>query len=473
MSIARTRLGRLFWVFFEKFGLVGLSIISFFIFANNLTPVELGLGILLLSAVEFSSMFLIAIVDSSIIRLKHITIENDGTAFWLLLIFSFVLATLIYGAYFLYFEETAILIAGLVAVLLLPLQAMSRIHIIHLRRKKAFKQLANRTIFGKLAGMILGIYLAVNGYGEMALVVQATAMAAISTLLLFISERRRFPFVIDFKWALEQLKIGLPASFKVLNTNLYSKGTVFILEGTLGTQAVGFYNFAHRLVELPRSAILTALMSYAHPVFSGKKHNGDNLDDFFLTSTKISMMVVMPMFVGMGLLAEPLIEFLFKDKWLPSVPILMGISILVSLNLIFLFLPSLLLASEKNKLGLKGQILSTIIALLALVPLLNYFGLIGAVYALAIHTMIIMPSNFYAMSKVTSDTKMKFFKILFKAVLSCSVMSAAVTFSNHLLELSGIVNLIALTAIGALSYAGSYITLNRNLISEIKIFMSK
>ena len=473
MSVARTRLGRLFWVFFEKFSLVSLSIISFFIFANYLSPVELGLGILLLSAVEFSSMFLIAIVDSSIIRLKHITIENDGTAFWLLVIFSFILATLIYGAYFLYFEETTILLAGFVAVLLLPLQAMSRIHIIHLRRKKAFKQLANRTIFGKLAGMVTGIYLAVTGFGEMALVVQATVMAASSTLLLFIAERRQFPFIIDYKWALEQLKIGLPASFKVLNTNLYSKGTVFILEGTLGTQAVGFYNFAHRLVELPRSAILTAIMSYAHPVFSGKKHRGDNLNNFFLTSTKISMMVIMPMFVGLGLLSEPLIELLFKDKWLPAVPILTGISLLVSLNLMFLFLPSLLLANERNKLGLKGQILSTIIALVALIPLLNYFGLIGAVYALAIHTMMIMPVNFYAMSKVTSNTKMTFFAILFKTAISCSVMATAIVFTKYWLELSGIINLLALTTIAVITYLGSYIALHRNVVSEIKSFISK
>jgi O-antigen/teichoic acid export membrane protein len=452
MSIIRTRLGRLFWIFFEKFGLIGLSIISFFIFANYLTPVQLGLGILLLSAVEFSSVFLIAIVDSSIIRLKSITQENDGTVFWLLFISSSALAALIYGMYYLYFDDGSILLAGLIATLLLPLQAMSRIHIIHLRRNKSFKQLANRTILGKLAGMIVGVYLAIKGYGELAVVAHATIMSAVSTLLLLMSERRRLPLIIDFKWAKEQLVVGLPASLKVLNDDLYTKGTVFVIEGTLGTQALGFYNFANRLIALPRGAILTALMSYAHPVFSGKKNRGDNLTNFFISSTKISLMVVLPMFIGLALVAEPLVDLLFKDKWLPSGQILMGIAVLTSFHLTFLFLPSLLIANGENKLGLKGQIVSSIVALTSLIPLLTYFGLIGVIYALAIRIAIILPVNFYAMSKVAPAAKIEFLTICFKTLVPCLIMAAAMTIVDYSFSLDNIVNLLVQITVGAITW---------------------
>ncbi|MDU0355990.1 oligosaccharide flippase family protein [Paraglaciecola aquimarina] len=364
MSLLSKRLNRLFWVFFEKFGLIGLSIISFVVYAKYLTPSELGLGILLLSMIEFWAMFLIAIVDSSMIRLKEITKENDGTTFWLLLIVSSLIAAITFGGYYLYFDDDIALWAGLIAVVYLPIQTVTRVHIVHLRRQKSFKALANRTIFGKVCGMAVGICLAVSGMGAFAVVSQSAVMGLVSTIFLMYFERRPLPLIIDLKWAKEQFYVGLPASLKATNLNLFTKGTIFIIESFLGTAAVGFYNFANRLVELPRGAIVTALMGYAHPVFSDKNNRGESLESFFISSTKIALLFTMPMFVGLSLIAGPLISELFDDKWMPSIDILAGIAILTAFNMYFMFLPSVFVAKGQTKLGLKGQIGTSILALL-------------------------------------------------------------------------------------------------------------
>lgn len=473
MSLASSRLLKLFWVFFEKFGLISLSIVSFVVFATFLTPVELGLGILLLSVVELPAIFILAIADSSIIRLKHITKENDGTAFWLLLLISGALAILIFAACASYFDEPATILASFVAVLLLPLQAMSRVHIVHLRRRKAFKQLANRTILGKLVGMVVGIYLAINSYGELAIVAQATIMAGVSTTLLLILERRALPLKFEFKWARSQIKAGIPASLKVLTENLYSKGAVFVLEGASGTQAVGFYNFANRIVELPRTAITTALVSYSHPVFAHKNNTGEDTDSFFLMSTKFALMLVMPMFVGLAFIAEPIIGILFQEKWLPSISLLIGISLLASINCIFLFLPSLLIAHGKNKFGLKGQLFSTLVALLCLIPLLDNFGLLGVVYSLVIRTSLMLPVNFYALMKVAPKVYRSFLTICISTILPCIIMASILYSTAHILSVDSIITLIAQVVIGVIAYIISYLLFNRNVVSELKTFFSK
>lgn len=473
MSIVSSRLIKLFWVFFEKFGLIILSIVSFFIFATFLTPSELGLGILLLSVVELPAIFIIAIADSSIIRLKHITKENDGTAFWLLLVVSSVFAILIFTACYLYFEDPAALFASFIAVLLLPLQAMSRVHIVHLRRRKAFRELAKRTIIGKLIGMIVGVYLAIHNFGELAIVAQATVMGGVSTALLFMAERRALPFVFDFKWVRVQLCMGIPASLKILDENLFSKGTVFILEGMSGTQSVGFYNFANRLVELPKTAILNALINYAHPVFTDKKNDGQDTIGFFLMSTKLALMIVMPTFVGFVFVADPIVEFAFQDKWLPSIPLLVGLSLLTSVNLIFLFLPSLLLAHGKNQFGVKGHIFSTIVALLCLIPLLNNYGICGVVYAIAIRTLLILPVNLFALFKVAPTALKGFLTTCILTVIPCIVMAFALHFGSFNINAPGIINIMAQIVIGAFVYAISYRLFNKKVISEIRLFLSE
>ncbi|MDO6838786.1 oligosaccharide flippase family protein [Paraglaciecola chathamensis] len=474
MSVLSTRLNRLFWVFFEKFGLIGLSIISFLVYAKYLTPAELGLGILLMSMIEFWGMFLIAIVDSSMIRLKEITQENDGTTFWLLLIVSTLLAALTFGGYYLYFDDPVALWAGAIAVLYLPIQSVTRLHIVHLRRKKSFKKLANRTIFGKVCGMTVGIWLAMSGFGAFAVVSQSTVMAFVSTTFLLYFERRALPLIIDFKWAKEQFIVGFPASIKVTNLNLYTKGTIFVIESFLGTAAVGFYNFANRLVELPRAAIVTSLMGYAHPVFAAKRNRGESLETFYLLSTKIALLVIMPMFVGLALIAEPLILELFEEKWLPSVDILAGIAVLTAFNMYFMFLPSVLVAAGQTRHGLKGQIFSSILALSVLALTIDDLGLIAVLYALATRVATVIVVNFYAMSKVLVDIKNSFIKsCAFSTLASISMwittklVMQLITLNNNWLEMGVCVFVASLT------YCCTYFLLDRKIVSEIKTFFSK
>ncbi|MDP5030965.1 oligosaccharide flippase family protein [Paraglaciecola sp.] len=474
MSLLKTRLSRLFWVFFEKFGLIGLSIISFLVYAQYLTPTELGLGVLLLSLVEFFGMFFVAIIDSSVIRLKEITKENDGTTFWLLFIVSSLIAAVIFAGYYLYFDDVTALWAGLIAVVYLPAQSITRVHILHLRRQKSFKSLANRTLIGKICGMTVGIWLAVSGFGAFAVVSQATVMALVSSFILLYFERRPLPFIIDFKWAKEQFYVGFPGSLKMTNLNLFSKGTIFIIESFLGTAAVGFYNFANRLVELPRTAIITALMGYAHPVFSDKRNRGQALDGFFILSTKIALLFIMPMFVGLGLIAEPLLGALFDDKWLPSVDILIGIAVLTAFNMYFMFLPSVLVATGQNRLGLKGQVTISVIALAYLVLTINDQGLIAVIYALAIRVFGVIAVNFYAMNKVLSNIKMSFLKSCTYSTVSCVVMWFAVkagmqfvVTDNHWLTI------LFSIAIAGVSFSVSYFLLDRKISTQIKTFFSK
>jgi len=474
MSILKNRLSRLFWLFFEKFGLISLSIVSFLIYAKYLTPEELGLGVLLLSLIEFWGMFLIAIVDSSMIRLKNITKENDGTAFWLLLIVSTLLAAITFGGYYLYFDSSDALWAGLIAVMYLPIQSITRVHIVHLRRQKAFKALANRTLLGKVFGMTVGIWLAMNNFGAFAVVSQATVMAVISTLILLYFERRPLPFFIDFTWAKEQFYIGLPASLKATNSNLYSKGAVIIIETFLGTAAVGFYNFANRLIELPRAAILTSLMAYAHPVFSDRRNRGEELAPFFLLSTKIALLLVIPIFMGLSLIAEPLVAQFFGAKWSPSVPILIGIAALTAFNMYFMFLPSVLIATGQTRLGLKGQISSSILALIFLSLTISEIGLFAVIYALAIRVFVVILVNFYAMSKVLTNIKMPFIKNCAYGTVACLVMWGSVSLTGRFLIFDNHwFTIVSYCAVGAVSYASSYVLMDSGIVAEIKLFFSK
>tara|TARA_Y100000310_G_scaffold296856_1_gene329455 strand:+ start:13100 stop:14527 length:1428 start_codon:yes stop_codon:yes gene_type:complete len=474
MSLLKNRIINIFWVTAEKFGLVILSVISFFIYAKLLTPEQIGLGILLLAGVEFCSMFIIAAIESSLIKLKSVSEQQDGTVFWTVLILSFLLSTLIYGCYWLYFDDSSTRFIALLAVLALPFLLGGRVHIVHMRKQKQFKKLAHRTIVGKLVGMGSGITLAVYGAGSYAIVVQTLVMAITSLLLILAFERRILPLTFDKKFLVEMSKLGIPASLKMMNNNLFMKGLVIVIEVKLGTVAVGFYNFANRLIELPRSAILSTILSYANPVFSNRKNRGLELEDFYLKSTKIGLLVIFPFFIGLNLVCDTLVHLLFGDKWSDSIPLLKGLAIVTTFSLLFMALPSALIANGKTKLGLKGHIASSVIALVATIISIPYLGLMGVLLGAAVRAFIISIVNYVVMLKVLEITSRTWFSAIFPSMFSALIMWCAIEFTERNFDLG--VDFIALGVtifVAFFVYTVSIITLDRNIISEIKFFLSK
>ncbi|OFC69929.1 oligosaccharide flippase family protein [Alteromonas confluentis] len=472
MSVVKTRLSHLFWVFFERFGLVGLSIISFLLYAQYLTPEEMGLGILLLALVELCSAFTIAIVDNSIIRLREMTPEQDGTSFWSLVGFSTLLAVLIYTGYWFYFDDPRTRLIGLLAVTALPFQVSERLHIVHLRKQKKFKKLANRTLIGKLSGIFAGVSLAISGFGDFAIVMQTVTMAMVSATILLVIEKRQLPFTFDRRFVIEQLGVGVPSSIKVMNMTVFMKGIVLLIESALGTAFVGYYNFALRLVELPRTALLSALMGYANPVYASRNNAGKPLDVFFLQSTKFALLVIMPCFVGLSLVADPLIRLIFGEKWVNAITMLQGISAITAFNLFFMFLPSCLIAYGKTKLGLKGQILASIAGLLTVVFFINDIGLISVIYGLLLRTFVSFIVNLVVLQKIFVVSTKDFMNYCKLPIVGCTAMFAGVFLLNNYVDFTSLlIEIITEVAVGTLCYLISIFLLERRIIQEFSGFI--
>ncbi|MFD3316141.1 oligosaccharide flippase family protein [Alteromonas macleodii] len=474
MSLLKNRIINIFWVTAEKFGLVILSVISFFIYAKLLTPEQIGLGILLLAGVEFCSMFIIAAIESSLIKFKSVSEHQDGTVFWSVLFLSFFLSALIYSCYWLYFDDNSTKLIALLAVLALPFLLGGRVHIVHMRKQKQFKKLAHRTIVGKLVGMGAGIGLAVYGAGSYAIVVQTLVMAITSLVLIMAFERRYLPLTFDKNFLVEMSKLGIPASLKIMNNNLFMKGIVIVIEVKLGTVAVGFYNFANRLIELPRSAILSTILSYANPVFSDRKNRGLELEDFYIKSTKIGLLVIFPFFIGLNLVCDTLVHLLFGNKWSNSIPLLKGLAVVTTFSLLFMALPSALIANGKTKLGLKGHMASSVIALVATIISIPYFGLMGVLFGAATRTVIISIVNYVTMLKVLEVTFKNWFSAIFPSMFAAMIMWCVTEFTHSIFNLGDDFIALSITILVAfVVYVISVITLDREIVSEIKLFLSK
>lgn len=475
-SLLQQRLNRLMWLFLEKFGLILLSIVSFFAYTLLLTPSQLGLAVLLLAIAELFSFFFSSTIENSMIAMKEINQSDDGTVFWTGFISTSLLAAILWLVLSTYYFQEAEWLLLMVALLFMPLQSISRVHVIHMRREGKFKSLARRTLFGRFAGLIFGIYLAYQGYGAWAVVSQAIVMSFVSASLLMLSSWRPLPFTFDLHLIKSLSKTGIPAAIKSMSTNFVEKGLIFVLELYLGTTAVGFFNFAIRLVQLPRMAINNALMAYGHPVFSRKvsvvKGRDDSFSSFFLEATQLGIYLAAPLFIGFAVLGDNLVELIFPEHWMTAAPLIMPISLLAATSFCFTFLPSILVAKNETKKALLSEIATTILAILFVAFTADRLGLMSAVWALIFKSLIMIPVNVVVIAKVCSFDASRYLLKIGRPLIANIVLFGALAMCEQFQLAQNWLELILTTIFGGLIYLLSVFIVDAKIAQKLKGFLS-
>mgnify|MGYP003625238858 CR=1 FL=1 len=469
--MSKHRIIRLLWIFFEKFGLVFLSIFSFFIYAHLLLPEELGQGALVLGVVELITLIFTSTVDSSFVRLDKVSTKQDATLFWAGNLFSLSSMALINIGTFIYTTNPEIRLLMAVASTLLLLQMASRVYVAHMRRSGNFKALAMRTLLGKIVGMAVGIGAAYYGMGAWAIVLQAISMQFIATSMLMMGDKRALPIFIDFKFFRELIVVGAPIALKAVNASILSKGILIVLGIVAGPAAVGYYNMANRLVDLPRSAIYGGIMGYALPVLSRRKHDAANLKGFYTQATLISFLLLAPIFVGLSIFASDVILLIFGEKWRPSIPVLQILSIVAALSFLFLFTSSLLAAMNKAKLTVKAEILSTCVGLVCVYFSGLEYGAVAGALAGFVRLLIVAPANVWALKAVVGYSAGEFFNSFYRSLIACLVMFAGVFTLNIYVPLDGWLHLLLGAPLAGLAYIIVYSIVHRTWLKEIRSFL--
>lgn len=264
----------------------------------------------------------------------------------------------------------------------LPLHGLAATARARLARALRFGSLVAIDVVVAAAVAAVGVTLAWRGLGARAIVLGDLAGAGVAAALLW--------FV-----APPTAAGGEPPSLadgtRLVGTRLADAGFAsadrFLVGGLLGAGALGLYRFAfqHTLALLQR---LTAVADQiALPIFSRLQHDRAALVEAYLALTRVFALVVVPGAVAGWALAPWLVDFLYPDRWAEAVPILRALCVAgacAGLN----SHPGLVwLALGDTRLRLRWS-LANLVALVVVVPIGAYYGVVGVGYALAARSLL-------------------------------------------------------------------------------------
>jgi len=365
------------WGYVEKWGSKAISLLVFLILARLLDPVDFGLVAFAKLFIDFLEIFVAQGLGLAILQKKNITSEHLSSAFWLLVVSSLLMASLIivFSPYIaaLFHENQLVDILKVLSILIV-LIALSRIQAVILNREHKFRELSLRGLAMSIIGGVVGITLAINGFGVWSLIAQHICGTFAGLVVMWIATPWRPQFIFKFK-AIKEL---YSYAFKVLlDQNLIfisSRIDEALIGAFLGTTALGYYSIAKRLfltlIDMLYSSIGQVLVS----VFSKIQDDINEISEKSIKTILILSSLCFPIFIFSSVMGYELIVLLFGMKWLSAgVPF----SILVTSG-IFLLTKTIAYpvfsALGKPELPLKLNIVRAIIS--------TIFITVGAVYDL-------------------------------------------------------------------------------------------
>lgn len=467
--MANHRLVTLIWIFTEKIGLIFLSMITFIAYARLLSPAELGLGTVIIAIVEVIGIIYSSVLEDPLVRLEHLEDQHICTAFWCAVIVSLMSVVVITFAVMLYTTDPMLRWMTAVASVKILFTMMARVYVVQMRRSGNFKMLASRTLLGKVFGGVAGIAVALWGFGAWAVITQALIMEFVSIVVLMLSDRRRIAFYIDGAVLRALLTAGIPVAINVLSSQTLQRGVNVLLGITAGTNAVGIFNIAMRIIDLPRTALYNGLMSYALPAFARRSADPSRLIGIICDSTAISGFVLTPIFVGIAVTADDIILLIFGTKWAEAIPMLQVLACAAALGNTAMYATTALVAVNCTRLTLKAEVATTLLALALVYGLGHLYGGMAAALALLARMVLITPLQIRGLNTAIGYDWRSFFESNCRSVAASLVMAAAVVFVSPQLGLQGYWHLACSIGIGTATYALAYSALHPQWPQEFKL----
>ncbi len=318
-------LSGLFWKVMENGGTQGIQFIVSIILAKLLTPEEYGILALITVFITIANVFVQNGFNTALIQKKNADDVDFSSVFYLSLgvaaimyIILFICAPFI--AYF-YEEPQLVLIVRVLAVTLF-FGAVTSVQNAAVARRMEFRGLFFATLAAVIISGVLSIWMAYEGMGVWALVGQQIAYYFILMLVLF----KTVSWKPKLQFSLARVELLFSFGWKLLCSSLidtvYNNVYSLVIGKVYNKEILGYYNRGDQFPKLITNNLGVAIQSVMLPAFSANQSDKAKVKSMVRRSIVTSSFVILPMMAGLIAVAEPMVEVLLGEKWLPCVPFL-------------------------------------------------------------------------------------------------------------------------------------------------------
>jgi O-antigen/teichoic acid export membrane protein len=323
-SLTHRTVSNMMWVAWGSGAMAVLKVVVLVLLTRLLSPADFGLVGAALVVIGFSLNFSQLGLGPALVQRPLLEPRHISTAFLASTTFGLTIGAMIWLgapliAQFFRMEHLTPVVRWL--SLVFPLAGVATVPDSLLARDLRFRFIANRDVLAYGLGYgVVGVVLALLGWGVWALVTATLSQSLIRTFILLraapppLRARPTWPSFIEL------MEYGVGQSVSRLGVILANQVDNLVVGRWLGAVALGLYSRAYQLMAVPTALLGDVLDKVLFPTMARVQDDSRRLGVAYLQGLAVMALVTLPAGVAAAVLAPDLVAVAFGAKWQSLVP---------------------------------------------------------------------------------------------------------------------------------------------------------
>ncbi len=444
-----------FWVFLFRIVNRGFSLIRLIILARILSPNDFGLMGIALLTISTLETFSQTGFQQALIQKKEDIQSYLNSAWTVLILRGFILFVILYfiapyAAIFFDATEAKPIIRVIGFAILF--RAFTNIGITYFKKELEFNKEFIYQFSGTLADFIVAISAVLILENVWALVLGLLAGSIVRCFISYLIHPYRPRLNFNSEKIKELFGFGKWIMGSSILVFLITQGDDIFVGKILGTTALGFYQLAYRISNMPATEITHVISQVSFPAYSKLQDNIPKLREAYLKVLQLTAFLSFPIAGLIFVLAPDFTKIFLGEKWMPMVPSMMVLALcglIRSIGATTIIFKSV----GKPEISTKLQFARLILLVIIIYPLTIKWGILGASLAVLLSILPVEPISFYLTIKIIKCRIWEFGKLIVLPMLGVVIMVFTLLISKFFIfSLTGLFSFFTLIFIGVIVY---------------------
>ena len=461
------------WVFLLRVIQQLFSLARLMILARILAPHDFGLmGIALLSMATLET-FSQTGFQQALIQKKHDIKPYLDSAWTFLILRGVILFAILYliapyAATFFDAPEAKpiIQVIGLSVIF----QAFTNIGVIHFQKELEFNKQFTYQLSGTLTDFVVAIAAVLILGNVWALVFGLLAGKAAMLVVSYLIHPYRPHLSFDIGKVKELFGYGRWIFGSTVLVFLVTQGDDILVGKILGITALGFYQMAYLISNLPATEITHLISQVTFPVYSKIQDDIPRLKDAYLKILQLTTFISFPIAGLIFILAPDFTMIFLGEKWMPMVP---AMQILVFAGLVRSIAATtgpIFYAVGKPRIDTKWQIVRLFVIAVLIYPFTIKWDILGASFVVFLSIFISNLGFSFSAIKITGCGTKNFIKPLVLSLIIGIAVIMPILILKFVINTTEILGFVSVIAIGFLICLGMAYLVDKCLNHKIRLF---
>lgn len=199
-----------------------------------------------------------------------------------------------------------------------PISSFGVVPSAHLQMEMRFKEKAIADSFSGLAGAATALIFAYLGFGYWSIIYSGIVMVWIRIFMLNLQSKSQYQLIWrGSQWANAKQRLVFSAQVQAgsLIWYMHSQADMMIIGKMLGVEKAGTYSVAADVAAIPMTKVSAILNDIGFSAFNQIKHDVKRAQQHAAMAIRCIAAVAFPVFLGIGVVAEDLVNILLGEKW--------------------------------------------------------------------------------------------------------------------------------------------------------------